>query len=98
MAYDSERDEWLAHLRKWGERLAKHKHPAHGTNWQRLNISALETAAVATPGCLTRWWNRTLRGAGQNEARISREDYLKLCPWLAAWYGYEPPTREWKFS
>ena len=97
MAKDAERDEWLVHLRRWGEAPARRRHPAYGANWQRVNVGALEAAAGARPGDLARWWNGTLRGAGQNPTRVSREDYLKLCPWLAAWYGYEPPTSEWQF-
>lgn len=93
---DPERDAWLAHLRAWGEAPAKAE-KNHGTNWQRLHIGELERASGATPGCLTRWWNRKPFGAGQTAARISREDYFKLCPWLAAWYNYHPPTSEWQF-
>jgi hypothetical protein len=96
MAKDVERDEWLDHFRAWGESLVDPEKPELGINWQRINIGEVERQAHVTPGCLTRWWNRVLRGAGQTEARITRPDYFKLCPWLATWYKYDPPTVKWQ--
>jgi hypothetical protein len=48
-------------------------------------------------GLLRYWYERKPLTKGRAPARITKSDYERLCPLLAGWHGYEPPTSEWQF-
>jgi hypothetical protein len=48
-------------------------------------------AAGVDPKKWARW-----RGKNDRQ-KLSRDEYLRLCPWLSSRYGYSPPTNEYQF-
>lgn len=83
---------WLKHLRAWCEQPGA----SALTRVETVPWGRYETMLDLNKGKVLRWY-RQAAGNGRGEPQqLTRTDYLRLCPLLAAWHEYEPPTVEWQ--
>jgi hypothetical protein len=100
--------EWLEHLRSWcdveldsrGQRWLAGKTPLEPdrlfTRYETVPWTAYEKMLGLAAYRVSNWYRRKMNVDGVRPLVMSRAEYLALCPLLAGWHGYEPPTTEWQ--
>jgi hypothetical protein len=84
--------DWLAHLRAWCQEPG----PAPLLRFDTVPWPKYETLLELRPGLLRYWYEEKPLVKGRSAARLTKSDYLRLCPLLSGWHAYAPPTAEYQ--
>lgn len=83
---------WLDHLRAW----CAEPGPAKLTRFDLVPWGKYEQLLDVRRNKVNLWLNQVAAGGNRGPVLLTRSDYLRLCPLLAGWHQYEPPTSEWQ--